>query len=222
MKKLRWKSVATALLASVILAGSAASTRAMDMNDSDGSMMMDARAMNAQMLIKTLSEEKTEINALASQQAQFRKMGGETNNDIARMFGRWIREHKAGGPMFMKLTKQNGGDPMDAKVLKSPVLGDRDEMLTATHKDHEAAVMTSQMRYAKTGSAAIKMAMHKRANLARKHLRQMAPYLKMDRMAAMNCPMCNVKMEDGKCPMCGMTADQMKGDMKNHMAKHKM
>lgn len=218
MKKLRWKGIATALVASAVLIGGAASTRAMDMKNSDGMMMHDNNPMNAEMLIKTLSEEKTEINALASQQAQFRKMGGMENDKIARMFGVWIREHKAGGPMFMKLIKQNGGDPNDAKIMKSPVLGDRDEMLMATHKDHEAAVAGSQMRYAKTSSSDIQMAMHKRANLARKHLRQMAPYMKPMKMA-MNCPMCNVKMENGKCPMCGMSADQMKA---NHMDKHKM
>ena len=213
----QWKGIAMALLATAVIGGSAASTRAMDMKSSDGAMM-DMKSMNAEMLIKTLSEEKTEINALASQQAQFRKMGGVENDKIARMFGVWIREHKAGGPMFVRLIKENGGDPNDAKVLKSPVLNDRDEMLMATHKDHEAAVMSSQMRYAKTNSNAIKMAMHKRANLARKHLRQMAPYMKPMKMA-MNCPMCNVKMEDGKCPMCNMTVNQMKA---NHMEKHKM
>jgi len=158
--------------------------------DGMGSMgAMDSRSKNAAMLIQTLSEEKTEINALAAQQARFKQMGGRENLHLATMWGRWIREHKAGGPMFMKLIKQNGGDPMAAKVLKAPVLGTREQMLDATHKDHMAAVMSSQMRRGMTGSPAVMRAMHKRANLARKHLHQMAPYhmkhdmMKMDKMS---------------------------------------
>lgn len=170
---------------------------AMDSNSGSGMAMgsgskmgtMDGRMKNAAMLIQTLSEEKTEIAALAAQQARFRQMGGRENMRLATMWGRWIAEHKAGGPMFMRLIKQNGGDPMAAKVLKAPVLGTREQMLDATHKDHQAAVMTSQMRHGMTGSPAIMRAMHKRANLARKHLRQMAPYhmkhdmMKMDKMS---------------------------------------
>ena len=141
-----------------------------------GGSGMDARAQNAQMLIRTLSEEKTEINTLAAQQAQFQKLGGRENLRLAAMWGRWIREHKAAGPALVKLIQQNGGDPMAAKILKAPVLGPQEKMLDVTHKDHEAAVMTSQMRYGMTNSNAIKTAMRKRATLARKHIRQMAPY----------------------------------------------
>ncbi len=150
---------------------------------------MNMRSMNAAMLIATLSEEKTEIAALSAQQAKFRQMGGRENLQIARMWGRWIAEHKAGGPTFMRLIKQNGGDPNEAHVLKPAVLGTRQQMLDATHKDHQAAVMSSQMRYGMTNSRAIKRAMHMRGNLARKHLRQMAPYhamhnmMKMDKMS---------------------------------------
>jgi hypothetical protein len=158
--------------------------------DSSGDMsMMDTRAKNAAMLIQTLSEEKTEINALAAQQARLQQLGGGENLRLAAMWGRWIREHKAAGPGLMRLIRQNGGDPMDAKILKQPVVGAREKMLDATHKDHEAAVMTSQMRHGMTDSSAIMTAMHKRANLARKHLRQMAPYhdkhnmMKMDKMS---------------------------------------
>ena len=137
---------------------------------------MDTRTRNAQMLIQTLSEEKTEINTLAAQQAMFRRMGGRENTRLARLWGQWIREHKAGGPTLMRLIRQNGGDPMQARILKAPVLGTQERMLDATHKDHEMAVMTSQMRHGMTNSGAIKRAMRKRANLARKHIRQMAPY----------------------------------------------
>lgn len=137
--------------------------------------MADARSQNAKMLIQTLSEEKTEINTLAAQQAAFRKMGGTENLKIAAMWGRWITEHKAGEPMFEQLIKANGGDPAQAKILKPPVLGSRDAMMMATHKDHQAAVASSRMRAARTNSAAIKQAMKKRMALASKHLKQMAP-----------------------------------------------
>jgi rubrerythrin len=80
--------------------------------------------------------------------------------------------------------------------------------------------MTSQMRHGMTNDPAIKRAMTKRAAIARKHLRQMAPYHKMHqhmmqdgKRVPMNCPHCNVKMVNGKCPMCGMTAKQMGGKM---------
>jgi hypothetical protein len=156
-----------------------ATTTVAPSSGSAGSAMdsgMDTRAKNAQMLIRTLSEEKTEINTLAGQQAQFKKLGGRENLRLAALWGRWIREHKAAGPTLMRLIQQNGGDPMAAKILKAPVLGSQQKMLDVTHKDHEAAVMTSQMRHNMTGSGAIKTAMHKRANLARKHIRQMTPY----------------------------------------------
>lgn len=172
--------------------------RAMPMDDSkmmeSGKMgMMDAKSKNAAMLIQTLSEEKTEINALSAQQAQFRKMSGAENMKIARLWGGWIREHKAAGPKLMQLIKANGGDPMQAKILKAPPLGDKMKMLHATHVDHAAAVMTSQMRFSMTSSSAIKMAMRKRATLARKHMRQMTPYHN-----EMNCPMCAAMMKNGK------------------------
>ncbi len=155
----------------------------------DISGMSDMRSKNAAMLIQTLSEEKTEIAALAAQQAKLRQLGGRENRHLATMWGRMIAEHKAGGPTFMRLIKQNGGDPNAAHVLKPAVLGTRQEMVDATHKDHQAAVMTSQMRFAMTNSGAVKRAMHMRGNLARKHLRQMAPYhmmrsmMKMDKMS---------------------------------------
>lgn len=66
-------------------------------------------------------------------------------------------------------------------------------MLDADHKDHEAAVMSSQMVAARTNSGAIKMFMHKRANLARKHIRWMRPYM-MTRMAAVAGPSRGVSM----------------------------
>src|SRR4028118_766122 len=89
---------------------------------------MDARAKNAQMLIQTLSEEKTEINTLAAQQARFRQMGDRKSLRIHRMWGRWIREHKAGSPTLMRLTRANGGDPNAAKILKPPALGGQETM----------------------------------------------------------------------------------------------
>lgn len=172
MKMQRCSFLAAAFLA---LAGSV---------QAQNNSMGDMRSKNAQMLIQTLSEEKTEINALAAQQAAFRRMGGAENMRIARMWGVWIREHKAGGPMFERLIRANGGNPNAAKILKPPVLGTKAQMLMATHKDHEAAVMTSQMRHRMTNSTAIKAAMSKRAKLARKHLKQMAPL--HDKMMKMN------------------------------------
>lgn len=168
------------------------SMSASSMNRSE--MRMQMRMRNSQMLIQTLSEEKTEINALAAQREMFLKMGGTQNRRIASMYGRWIKEHKAGGPTFMRLIRANGGNPMDAKILKAPVLGSAAAMLMATHKDHQAAVMGSQMRYSMTMSPAIKAAMHKRANLARKHLAQMAPYHSMMMNGEM---MNNGMMNDG-------------------------
>jgi hypothetical protein len=72
----------------------------------------------------------------------------------------------------MRLTRANGGDPNTAKILKPPALGDKAAMLRATHMTHEMAVRTSQQRYAATNDRAIKAAMSKRANLARKHIRE--------------------------------------------------
>jgi hypothetical protein len=148
-----------------------------------GMSRSDMRMHNAQMLIQTLSEEKTEIGALAAQREMFLRMGGTENRRIARLWLRWINEHKAGGPTFMRLIRLNGGDPMEAHVLKAPPLGSRAFMLMATHKDHVAAVMTSQMRFNMTMSPSVKAAMHKRANLARKHLVQM---MRFDRDRIMN------------------------------------
>ncbi len=144
-----------------------------------GMSRSDMRMKNAQMLIQTLSEEKTEIHSLHVQRMALMHMGGMENMRLARTFGRWEAEHKAAGPMLMHLCRVNGGNPADATIFKPPVLGSTAEILMAQHKDHEAAVMTSQMRFNMTDSGAIKMAMHKRANLARKHLRQMMPFHSM-------------------------------------------
>jgi hypothetical protein len=175
----------------------ASSVRAMPMDH--GAMMghskmsmSDTKSENARMLIQTLSEEKTEINSLTAQQAAFRKLGDAQSMKIARLWGVWIREHKAAGPKLMQLIKANGGDPSEAKILKAPPLGDKMKMLHATHVDHAAAVATSQMRHRMTKSGAIKMAMHKRAALARKHMRQMAKYHNEK-----NCPMCAAMMKNG-------------------------
>ncbi|MBV9868042.1 MAG: hypothetical protein JO316_22015 [Abitibacteriaceae bacterium] len=134
---------------------------------------------NAAMLIRTLAEEKGEIQQLTAQQAAFRKMGGRTNLRIASMFGRWIREHKAAGPQLMALIHRNGGDPQLAVVRKAPVLGSAMQMLHATHQDHVTAVVNSQSRWSHSQSPAVKAFMHKRANLAKKHIRQMMPFMKM-------------------------------------------
>jgi len=170
--------------ATLMFAGSAAH-EARAGYDADGSMATGSMSMNnssmmrqrnAQMLIRTLSEELTEINTLAAQQARFRAMGDSESQRIARLWGVWIREHKAAGPTLRNLIRANGGNPDQAMILKAPVLGSKAQMLEATHRDHEAAVMTSQMRYGMTNSRAIKRAMNKRANLARKHIRQMMPF----------------------------------------------
>lgn len=180
------------LVAATLMLASSAAQEARAGYDADVSMAqgsmssnmvmgsMEMRQKNAQMLIRTLSEELTEINALAAQQARFRAMGDSESQRIARLWGVWIREHKAGGPALKKLIRANGGNPDQARILKAPVLGSKEQMLTATHHAHEAAVMTSQMRYGMTNSRAIKMAMHKRGNLARKHIRQMMPFHDMD------------------------------------------
>ncbi len=198
MKMIR-RSSRTALLALPLLAAGFLTPNAHAMHHmkdmKKGAFTLD-NLRDAKMLIQTLSEEKTEIAALAAQQAQFRKMGGAENNKVARMWGVWIREHKAGGPMFEKLIKKNGGNPLEAKILKAPVLGESMKMMHATHVDHQAAVMTSQMRYGMTADPMVKRAMHKRATLARKHLKQMHPMHN-----EMNCPMCASMMKDGKMDM---------------------
>jgi len=160
----------------------------MDNNSMDSNgMAMDMRAANREMLIKTLSEEMTEIQHLAAQQAMMTKMDTRTSNAVARMYGTWIREHKAGAPMLIRLIRQYGGDPDNAKILKSAVLSEDNamKMLHATEMEHMAAVTTSQMRHSATNSVAIKRMMHKRANTARKHMKQMYRYHNPE-----NCPMC--------------------------------
>jgi len=167
----------------------------MDMSPDDSAVHMK----EAQMLINTLSEEKTEINALAVQAMKFKQMGGSRNMKIASLLNRMIRDHKAGGPKLMMLIKKHGGDPMSAKILKAPVLGSEMEMLHADMADHMKAEMTSQMRHNMTGDRAVKTAMHKRAGVARKHMMWMKKYHKMS-----DCPMCADMMKGMK----------MKGDMK--------
>ncbi len=209
-KRIGWLALVALALGSATMAPRA---QAQTMDD----MKMDSG--QAQMLIQTLSEEKTEIAQLAAQQAKFKIMGDRDSMKLASMWGRWIREHKAASPMLMKLIKKHGGDPMRAQVLKTPSSGTMDQMLRNTHMDHQAAVMTSQIRYSKTSDPMVKKAMHARANLARKHLNQMAPYYHMShpeenaqQNVAMMCPHCNVAMVDGVCPKCGMTMKQMKKD----------
>jgi len=144
-----------------------------------GGMMKESATMrqaDLNALMKTLSEEKTEIAQLTAQQAAFRKMGGAENLKISRMWGRWIVEHKAAGPKLMSLIKMHGGNPMMAKVMKSPVLGDKMTMIDSTHKDHVAAVMTSKQRAAMSSDPMVDKAMMGRVKLASKHIRQMAPF----------------------------------------------
>jgi hypothetical protein len=154
--------------------GAATDSSSSNMN---GSMSRsDMRMRNAQMLIQTLSEERTEINSLAGQREVFLRMGTSQDRRIARLWARWINEHKAASPALIRLIRLNGGDPTEARILKAPPLGSREQMLMATHRDHMAAVMTSQSRFYMTTSSSIRVAMNKRANLARKHIRQMAPF----------------------------------------------
>ncbi len=136
----------------------------------------DMVSVNATALVNTLSEEKTEIAALAAQVAEFRKMGGRDNLRTAALLERMRREHVAAGPTLMKLARRYGGDPTLAKILKAPVLGDKATMLHATHMDRMKAVQTSQMRWKMTNSWPIKTAMRKRATLARRHMRWMKPH----------------------------------------------
>ncbi|MDQ3814202.1 MAG: hypothetical protein M3347_09665 [Armatimonadota bacterium] len=190
----------------------------------------EMHARNAEMVIQTLNEERTEIQQLAAQAAQFLKMGGRENRRIGSMLNRWIKEHKAAGPKLMALATKHGGNPAATQILKPPALGDKGKMLHATMVDHMNAESSSQMRYKMATDPAIKSAMRKRARLARKHMREMMRYHNAkncpmcaqmkggtkssmsgggEKMAMM-CPHCNVKMVNGKCPMCGMTAEQMK------------
>ena len=140
----------------------------------------DEMAVNedAAMLIRTLSEERAEIRQLAAQQAAFKRMGGRRHLRIASMLGRWIREHKAAGPKLEALILRHTGDPRLAVPRESPVLGPEEQMLMATHQDHQKAVINSQARWGMTKSRDIKAFMHKRASMARKHMRQMAPYMR--------------------------------------------
>jgi hypothetical protein len=148
------------------------------------------RAADRQMLLRTLSEEFTEIQSLASQQVKFREMNTAEATQIARMYGRWIREHKAGVPGLAYLINKHGGDPNEAKELKAPVLGTMMEMLHATAMDHEAAVRTSQQRFGATRDWDVRWAMNQRADLARKHLRELSKYHNPN-----NCPMCRDMMQ---------------------------
>lgn len=131
------------------------------------------RAKHAQMLIQTLSEEFTEVRELAAQQARFRQMGDAESIQIARLYGWWIEEHKAGVPPLARLIRQHGGNPEEATELRTPRLGTKQEMLHATHMAHEEAVRTSQIRYGATRDWDIRWLMHHRANLAREHIREM-------------------------------------------------
>ena len=195
-KKLLQKALLMAVVTSAAIGVSHAGYDAGEPSDSEIVQMSEnsaTRQAHADALIQTLSEEFTEINALAAQQAKFRQMGDSESTQIARMYGRWIREHKAGVPMQAQLIRAHGGDPEDAKELKAPVLGTKKEMLHATHMDHMAAVMTSQMRFKianADGDEMVMMAMNKRATMARKHMAEMGKYHKPKK-----CSMCsNMKM----------------------------
>jgi hypothetical protein len=155
------------------------------MNESEEMMAADR-----QMLIRTLSEEFTEIQSLASQQVKFREMNTTEGTQIARMYGRWIREHKAGVPGLAYLIRKHDGDPNEAKELKAPVLGTMMEMLHATAMAHHAAVKTSQQRFGATRDWDVRWAMNKRADVARKHLSELMKYHNPN-----NCPMCRDMMQ---------------------------
>lgn len=161
------------------------SARTAQMNESE-----DMRAADEKMLVQTLSEEFTEIEALASQQVKFREMNTAEGTQIARMYGSWIRMHKAGVPALAYLIRKHDGDPNEAKELKAPVLGTSMEMLHATALAHQAAVKTSQQRFGATTDWDVRWAMNKRANLARKHLSELAKYHNPN-----NCPMCRDMMQ---------------------------
>jgi len=190
-RKLFEKALLMAVLTGAVIGVSHAGYDASD-EPATGSVTVNEgvtmREAHSGVLIQTLSEEFTEIEALASQQAKFREMGDSESTQIARMYGHWIREHKAGVPMLAALIRVHGGNPEDAKELKAPVLGTKMEMLHATHMDHMAAVMTSQLRFkiAKAdGDEPVMMFLSKRATLARKHMTEMGKYHNPK-----NCPMC--------------------------------
>ena len=132
----------------------------------------------ATMLLRTLVEEKSEIQQLNAQQVALKKMGGRQNLRLAALLGRMSHEHQAAGPKLMALIKQSGADPQLAVVRHTPVLGSTMQMLDADHKDHMTAVINSESRWSASQSAANKAFYHKRSNLARKHIRQMMPYMK--------------------------------------------
>jgi hypothetical protein len=136
----------------------------------------DMMLQNGNMVVDTISEEKTEIAALKAQAAALRKMGGSQNLRLARLWDRMRREHEAASPALMKLAKKLGNDPTRAKVIKAPVLGDTKTIVHAAHMAHEKAVQTSQMRWKMSNHPQVRAAMHKRATLARKHIRWMKPY----------------------------------------------
>ena len=239
-----WIGKATVALSALTLLATSGGVRAQNGSTMDDSKMMESGMSmsgnkNAQMLIQTRSEELTEIKQLAAHQAALQKMGGRENMRLVGLMGRMIRDHKAADPRVVRAIRANGGDPMQAKVLKAPVMGDKMKMLHADMVDHMKAETTSQMRYGMTSDRTVKTLMKARAGIARKHMAWMKPYhsekncpmcadmmknmkmggsMKMgggDKMGnakmSMMCPHCNVKMmKDGKCPMCGMTAAQMK------------
>src|SRR5690606_32577030 len=92
-----------------------------DIPDSDFQASQESaevREQHAELLIRTLSEEFTEVRNLAAQQARFRQMGDAESHEIARMYGRWIREHKAGVPGLAYLIRKHAGDPEQATELK--------------------------------------------------------------------------------------------------------
>jgi hypothetical protein len=133
---------------------------------------------DAAKLIRTLVEEKSEIRQLVAQQAAFRQLGGRQNLRIANLLGRMAREHEAAGPRLVNLIRRHAGNPELAVVRKSPVVGTPAQMLAADHQDHVDAVINSQARARTTTSADVRRFLHMRANLARTHLREMAPYMR--------------------------------------------
>ena len=152
----------------------------------------DMMQQNVRFVMDTISEEKTEIAALKAQAMHMRKMGGSKNMKVANLFDHMRREHEAAGPGMMKLAKSLGGDPMSAKIMMAPKIGSAMEMLHAEHMAHDKAVKMSQMRWGMTNSASVRAAMHKRATIARRHMKWMMPYHN-----AKNCPMCASMMKGG-------------------------
>ncbi len=159
----------------------------------------DMMQQNPRFVMDTISEEKTEIAALQAQAMQLRKLGGSKNRKIANLLDRMRHEHEAAGPGMMKLAKSLGADPSTTKVMMAPKIGSPMEMLHAAHMDHAKAVQMSQMRWGMSNSPKVRAAMHKRGNLARKHMRWMTPY-----HSAKNCPMCADMMENGTMMKDGM------------------